>query len=202
MSYFSQAICSCERGAAQHGWRRLSDVTRDDGQSQSGTWWWPGAGGREPIGRPGVTRIWFLVIASRHFTALFLLHRPARLKTTSQFKKPQPILLLTTGTIYWACIRIETNPKELFVVDLLDSQTWWTWDVCCTKKKKKTFWDLLYLGVAWPHTVKGWWTHECGRKHETNKQIMFFWNLAASYTAKKEEVLCLWITQPRVVVNV
>lgn len=52
-----QAVRSREGGAAQHGWRRLSDVTGDDGQSQSGAGRRPGAGGRELIGGPGVTRI-------------------------------------------------------------------------------------------------------------------------------------------------
>lgn len=76
-----QASNSREGRAPQHGWRGLSDVTGDDSQSQSRVGGRSGAGGRELIRRPRVTRLYFLVSVSLHPAALFLSHRPpARLK--------------------------------------------------------------------------------------------------------------------------
>lgn len=61
LAFLLQAVRTREGGAAQYGRRRLSDVARDDGQSQSGAGGRSGAGGGEPIGRPGVTRRHLLV---------------------------------------------------------------------------------------------------------------------------------------------
>lgn len=52
-----QAVRSRQGGAAEHGRRRLSDVARDDGQSQSGAGGGPGTGGRELVRGPGVTGV-------------------------------------------------------------------------------------------------------------------------------------------------
>lgn len=139
-------------------------------------------------------------------TALFLSHRPAELKKKTLLQKEKnnhSSLSLTTGTIYWACIRIETNPKELFVADLWVYQTWQTWDACHKGNKRRNSLRPAIFEVAWPHYSKRMMNSWIGgRKHETNKQIMFCWKLAASYTAKKEDILCLWIIQPTVVVIV
>lgn len=101
---------------------------------------------------------------------------------------------LTTGTIYWACIRMEPGPKELFVAALWDPHTWQAWDVWL---EELTLWDLFHLTRrGHTHSTRMTDSRMGGGRHETNEQIMFRWKLAASYTAKKEDVLCLWIVQP------
>lgn len=147
-----QATRSREGGATQHGWRWLSDVTRDDSQSQSRVGRRPGAGGRELIRRPGVTRIQFLLNISLHPAALFLSHRPpARLETTPQSEQPQLTLSLCLsplGLFIEHASGRRPGPKELFVAALWDSQTWQAWDVCLGKKNKNkqktTHWDLFH----------------------------------------------------------
>lgn len=206
MSFSSQATCSCERGAAHHGWRRLSDVTRDDGQSQSRTWWWPGAGGREPIGRPGVTRIRFLVNVSHHSTALFLLHRPPRLENHSTVQEPTADSLShhwdyllsmypdrdqSRGTL---CCRPFGFPKhdrhEMSVVKRR------------TRRKRNSLRPVICGG--WRGHIQ--WKDDGLMDGGGNmRQISKSCSVESSrppILPKKEDILCLWITQPTVVVDV
>lgn len=142
-----QAARSREGGAAQHGRRRLSDVTGDDGQSQSGAGGGPGAGGRELIRRPRVTRIPFLAdrvpAPSRTVSLTQTSRKTTNHPTVQTNTADSPSVSITTGTIYWACIRMETGPKELFVAALWDPQTRQAW-VVRLKKEKWTLRDLFH----------------------------------------------------------
>lgn len=175
-----QATHSREGGATQHGWRRLSDVTGDDSQSQSRAGRRPGAGGRELIRGPGVTRIRLLVDVSLHpSAALFLSHRPpARLETTPQSKQPQLTLSLSLSPLGlfiehasgWRPVQ-RNSLLQPFGIPKHDRH-----EMPDLKKKKINSLRPISLEMAWPHTVQGWWTHGWGKKT---------WNIRANHVPLK-----------------
>lgn len=236
-----QAVRPREGGAAQHGWRRLSDVTGDDGQSQSGAGRRPGAGGRELIGGPGVTRI---PVFSSHGippsrrTVSSHTDPPARLEkkkkkkrtTTPQSERPTAdsfsSRLSPLGLFIEHASGRRPVQKELFVAALWDPP--WphyhhptnhpsnlTGMRCLSgggkkqkTKKKRTLGDLFHRRWRGHRQRKDGWTRGRGegvggqqKRREANKaNHVPFWKVAASYTAKKEDIFflffCVFVNKP------
>lgn len=139
----------------------------------------------------------FLPSVSRHPAALFLPHgRPARLEDWKKQKKKKTLhRRLSPHTFHHSDYLLSMHPKrrpgpeELFVAALWDPQNL-TGVRCLTlKKKQKT---LISLETAWPRTLE----RRRRKRREANKQLVFCGKLAGSYTAKKRDILCLWITPP------